>query len=459
MLWRRRNEGFDWQTYVRTTVLARRQARRERIADAKEAALEGLKAAGRKGLEAGAEGAKIAGAGLEAGVKQLAELPGQALAAAAPHVERLHRASSSKLAPHVAWIGRPRAWYALIGIGGVAGLLGAVRAARFGLDVDAVVSLSVASLAVLLIVLHRYAEPREAGSSTALIAALRQRFARPQRPADDVSETRRTSEGGGATVVSGPVALGLGAAAVIAALLAWYALPSSSPQPSSDASASAETGGGADAPQQEGETGATSLTGPAFVVGPGTLRIAGKVVALDGIDMLAPHQTCRREDGRSWRCGAEARSALQRLVRGKRLACEERSTNADGTPTVRCLAGEKDLAALFVREGHAFAAGTFLPTYRSEEAAARAAGSGVWAGVAERSEDWRRRLWTEASAAAPDGCPIKGTIKGRLHVFVLPDAQDYARIRVDTERGGRWFCSEEEALAAGFRHRGKGPSK
>ena len=43
---RRRNEGFEWREYVRTTILHRRDARREKAERLKQNAADGAKAAG-----------------------------------------------------------------------------------------------------------------------------------------------------------------------------------------------------------------------------------------------------------------------------------------------------------------------------------------------------------------------------------------------------------------------------
>ena len=32
--WRKRNDGFEWREYVRTTILVRRKHRRERVGEA-----------------------------------------------------------------------------------------------------------------------------------------------------------------------------------------------------------------------------------------------------------------------------------------------------------------------------------------------------------------------------------------------------------------------------------------
>ena len=61
--WRKRNDGFEWRDYVRTTILVRRKKRRDRVGEAANAAVENLKAAGIRGAAAGAGGAKAVGRG------------------------------------------------------------------------------------------------------------------------------------------------------------------------------------------------------------------------------------------------------------------------------------------------------------------------------------------------------------------------------------------------------------
>ena len=59
--WRRRNDGFEWREYVRTTILVRRKNRRDRVEQAGKAAVDGLKAVGERGAAAGAVGAQALG--------------------------------------------------------------------------------------------------------------------------------------------------------------------------------------------------------------------------------------------------------------------------------------------------------------------------------------------------------------------------------------------------------------
>lgn len=44
--WRKKRDGFEWHDYVRTTILVRRAKRRQKVDDARAAAVDGLKDAG-----------------------------------------------------------------------------------------------------------------------------------------------------------------------------------------------------------------------------------------------------------------------------------------------------------------------------------------------------------------------------------------------------------------------------
>ena len=64
--WRKRNDGFEWREYVRTTILVRRRNRRERVGEVAKDAVHNLKAAGQRGAAAGAVGAQALGRGAAA---------------------------------------------------------------------------------------------------------------------------------------------------------------------------------------------------------------------------------------------------------------------------------------------------------------------------------------------------------------------------------------------------------
>ena len=103
-----------------------------------------------------------------------------------------------------------------------------------------------------------------------------------------------------------------------------------------------------------------------------------------------------------------------------------------------------------MRQGYLFTDGGILARYTGEEREARAAKAGLWAGDVERPAEYRAKLWEEAKRRAPDGCPIKGQATASARIYVLPWSPDYERAR-RRPRGERWFCSEQQAVAAGFK--------
>jgi hypothetical protein len=133
------------------------------------------------------------------------------------------------------------------------------------------------------------------------------------------------------------------------------------------------------------------------------------------------------------------------------VTCSLSGTDDLGRKVGICQEGETDLAAELVRNGDVFAETGFFSSYGSLESEAREAKVGIWRGEPERPSDYRAQKWEEAKRAAPEGCPIKGNVTHGRRVYVLPWAQGYERVKVSSSRGERWFCSENEARAAGWR--------
>ena len=105
--------------------------------------------------------------------------------------------------------------------------------------------------------------------------------------------------------------------------------------------------------------------------------------------------------------------------------------------------------------------------YVDEEAEAQAARRGVWAGEFVKPWEWRRgkRLDSAESEACTacdlrhkrllkrsEKCAIKGNINREgERIYHMPGQQAYGVTRINQGKGERWFCSEDDARAVGWR--------
>ena len=199
------------------------------------------------------------------------------------------------------------------------------------------------------------------------------------------------------------------------------------------------------------DAAAAAIRGVARVVDGDTITVGGTRIRLEGIDAPEAGQTCKRKWIGWWACGTAATATLARMVEGRQVACEPRGLDKYGRVLAVCFAGGRDVNAQMVRQGHAWAFVKYSRSYVKEEAAARAEGLGIWQGQSQPAWDYRARRWAAAEEKAPDGCAIKGNITRNGKIYHMPWSPWYARIRMEHDKGKRWFCSEAEALAAGWR--------
>lgn len=195
---------------------------------------------------------------------------------------------------------------------------------------------------------------------------------------------------------------------------------------------------------------AMEMVGRARVIDGDTLELAGQKLRLFGIDAPELDQVCDRS-GQRWACGEAARAALAQIVGGRRLSCAVQDIDRYGRNVATCLAGGDDVAALMVRQGLALAYRRYSGRYVNAEAAARADGIGLWTSTYVAPEAYRAE-GRGADPAPPGDCTIKGNIgRGGNRIYHMPGQADYAATRINEGAGERWFCTEAEARAAGFR--------
>jgi endonuclease YncB( thermonuclease family) len=199
------------------------------------------------------------------------------------------------------------------------------------------------------------------------------------------------------------------------------------------------------------------IAGVATVTDGDTIEVHGREIRLHGIDAFEARQTCEH-DGKPWRCGAAAANALSDQIARRPVACEERGRDRHGRTLAVCTVDGEEMNAWLVREGWALAYREYSRDYVDEEAAAKAARRGAWRGTFTPPWKWRaQHPRRPGSTRAPvrsdrDGCRIKGNVNAAgADIYHLPGDRDYAATRIDPSRGERWFCSEEEAKAAGWR--------
>jgi endonuclease YncB( thermonuclease family) len=195
-----------------------------------------------------------------------------------------------------------------------------------------------------------------------------------------------------------------------------------------------------------------AIAGDFHVVDGDTIKLGDVTYRLEGIDAPEASQGCALPRGRKWACGTAATARMVELVAGRPITCDTHGKDDYDRNLATCHDGRMSINEVMVREGLAWAFRKYSSTYVGVEGEARVARRGIWQAHSETPWDFRARRWQVAKQDAPAGCPIKGNInrKGE-RIYHAPWSRDYDRTRVDDTKGERWFCSEAEAIAAGWR--------
>jgi endonuclease YncB( thermonuclease family) len=204
------------------------------------------------------------------------------------------------------------------------------------------------------------------------------------------------------------------------------------------------------------------------------IQIGTTRIRLGGIDAPSTDQLCLNTHGERWTCGIAARDELIKHAGDKSWTCHTRgTTDRRGRVVARCEVEGQDIQRWLVANGWALAYTRASHDYEADEKAAREAKAGMWQGAFIAPWDWRIRnkktpilgavkppenarniLLASASgpvAPSPD-CTIKGNVNTSGEcIYHTPQSRWYAKIQMKIAKGTRWFCSVEEAEAAGCR--------
>jgi endonuclease YncB( thermonuclease family) len=218
---------------------------------------------------------------------------------------------------------------------------------------------------------------------------------------------------------------------------------------------------------------AADITGMAKVREGHLVQIGNTRIRLGGIDAPSVDQLCLNTKSERWTCGVAARDELARHAENKAWTCHPTRTDRRGRQVARCEVEGEDIQKWMVRSGWALSYVRFSHDYDADEAVAREAKAGMWQGAFIAPWDWRVRnkktailgtiqppenalavLLASASgpvAPSPD-CTIKGNVnRAGECIYHQPNSRWYAQIKMHISKGTRWFCSVDEAEAAGCR--------
>jgi endonuclease YncB( thermonuclease family) len=218
---------------------------------------------------------------------------------------------------------------------------------------------------------------------------------------------------------------------------------------------------------------AADITGVPKIHDGDQVVIGSARIRLRGIDAPSVDQLCLNHAGERWTCGVAARDELIHHTDKKSWTCHVDRTDRRGRNVAKCEVDGEDIQKWLVASGWALAYVRFTHDYEADEKAAREAKAGMWQGAFIAPWDWRVRnkktailgaakppanahaiLLASASgpvAPSPE-CTIKGNVNGAGEcIYHTPASRWYAQIKMQVAKGTRWFCSVEDAQAAGCR--------
>lgn len=195
------------------------------------------------------------------------------------------------------------------------------------------------------------------------------------------------------------------------------------------------------------------LHGPVHVIDGDTIDVGETRVRLHAIDAPETDQLCGSANSPAWACGEWVRSEARALFQGKKAHCDVRDTDQYGRAVATCFVDDKDIGEALVLDGLAFAYRTYGWDYDLAEKQAAVRGVGLHAtGVTSPAAFRAAQRRVVKPQNAPDACAIKGNIsRDGKRIYHVAGQSFYAKTSIDVSKGERWFCSEAEARAAGWR--------
>lgn len=207
-----------------------------------------------------------------------------------------------------------------------------------------------------------------------------------------------------------------------------------------------------------------AIAGVGSVIDGDTIEIHGQRIRFNGIDAPESRQYCDDAKGFEYPCGRRSAEALDAfLAASKPVHCSFVTWDRYGRFVGDCSRADgSSIAAWMVEHGQALDWPKYSNgAYAAQQAKAEASKVGVWVGNFQAPWDWRAQHSADAqSPAAPlfafsnsnASCNIKGNISADgERIYHVPGQKYYSVTVINQAKGERWFCSEAEAVSAGWR--------
>jgi endonuclease YncB( thermonuclease family) len=207
-----------------------------------------------------------------------------------------------------------------------------------------------------------------------------------------------------------------------------------------------------------------TIAGVASVIDGDTIEVHGQRIRFNGIDAPESSQYCDDAKGFEYPCGRRSAEALDGfLAASKPVHCAFVTWDRYGRFVGDCTRSDgTGVAAWMVEHGQALDWPKYSNgAYAAQQAKAKAAKVGLWVGSFQAPWDWRAQhsdyIQTTSTPVFASGresaaCNIKGNISADgERIYHMPGQKYYNATVINQAKGERWFCSEAEAIAAGWR--------
>ncbi|WP_375307595.1 thermonuclease family protein [Bradyrhizobium sp. A11] len=223
---------------------------------------------------------------------------------------------------------------------------------------------------------------------------------------------------------------------------------------------------------------ASALTAAATARDGNSIQLGDVTYRLDGVDAPELDQVCIDDHADPWTCGIEARDQLAKLINKRSVRCDDVGPEKSFGKRHRAICtAEGDKASLneqLIRLGFAVAREPIKANVKPAASEAKTASAGIWKGCFVAPQDFRagkkdgallgsacrpdrdkeiRAVLFPEELTMPPSCSIKGKlavrarVTGNIGIYHLRGCPSYPA----TTKPDRWFCSEDDAQAAGFR--------